>query len=265
MQSHRSRKPISLYDVVAERLHALGPEAVERLQGRADKPDPEDRFTALVFERLHPNDTVLDVGCGDGNWLRLVAAPRVARTVGVDYGIARLEQARDAQRLQPVAGLTYVWADARRLTFAEDTFSVLLNRRGPLTANDVYMEEGCRVLRRGGFLFEIGIGEEDAREVYEVFGRGQMFGERERGPRVDRIQSFVRTYGCTPLRAESLMTPVRFAGREGLVFCLETTPMMPDFDRELDAANVDEVVRRNSSEGQVTLTMHRTIIIAQKD
>lgn len=265
MKPHRSRNPLSLYDVVAERLSALGAEAVERLRGRADKPDPEDRFTSLVFQRLKPGDTVLDVGCGDGNWLRLVAAPRVARTVGVDYGIARLEQARDAQRLEPVAGLSYVWADARRLPFADDTFSVLLNRRGPLTANDTYMREGCRVLRRGGLLFEIGIGEEDAREVYEVFGRGQMFGERERGPRVERVVSFVQAYRCIPLLAESLMTRVRFAGREGLVFLLETTPLMPDFDRELDAANVDEVVRRNSSEGEVILTMHRTIVIAQKE
>src|SRR5206468_5673697 len=104
MQLDRSRKPISLYDLVAERLRAYGPEAVERLRGRADKPDPEDRFTALVYERLNADDIALDVGCGDGNWLRLVAAPRAARTVGVDYGIARLEQARDAQRAKPLAG-----------------------------------------------------------------------------------------------------------------------------------------------------------------
>jgi SAM-dependent methyltransferase len=265
MQQDSARKPISLYDAVAERLRTLDPGEVERLSGRADKPDPEDRFTALVYEHLKPEDVVLDVGCGDGNWLRLIAAPRVSRTIGMDYGVARLEQARDTQREQPVAGLAYTWADARHLPFADEAFSVLIDRRGPLTADDRYMREGNRVLRRGGLVFDIGIGEEDAREVYEVFGKGQMFGEREHGPRVERLQTLFTKHGYSTLLTESLMTRVRLAGRDGLLFRLETTPMMPDFDRERDAALVDEVVRRHSAEGSVVLTMQRTILIARKN
>lgn len=259
------RKPISLYDLVAEHLRSYGPAAVERLRGRPEQPNPEDRFTALVYERLRPDDVVLDIGCGDGNWLRLVVAPRVARTIGLDYGVARLEQARDAQRAAPLPNLTYTWADARHLPFADGAFTAIINRRGPLTASDAYMREGCRVLRRGGFVFEIGIGEQDAREVYDIFGRGQMFGEPELGPRTNRMQTFLRRYGCTPLLAENLTTREKFAGREGLEFRLTTTPMMEDFDRERDAALVEEVVRRHSTDGEVVLTMHRIVIVAQKD
>src|SRR5581483_2458190 len=174
MQPNRSRKPISLYDRVAERLRSYVPEALEALRGRAEKPDPEDRFTALVYERLKADDFVLDVGCGDGNWLRLIVAQRAARSVGIDYGIARLEEARDAQRLKPLAGLTYAWGHARHLPFKDGAFSVLINRRGPLTASDAYMREGRRVLRSAGLIFEIGIGEQDANEVYDVFRRCQM-------------------------------------------------------------------------------------------
>lgn len=265
MQPGRRRTPISLYDVVAERLRAYGPEAAEELGGRADKPDPEDRFTALVYQRLQADDVVLDIGCGDGTWLRLIAAPRAALTVGIDNGIARLEQARDAQRVKPLPGLAYAWSDARHLPFSDAAFSVLINRRGPLTAGDAYMREGSRVLGSGGLIFEIGIGEQDANEVYDVFRRGQMYGEAALGSRLERLQEFLRGHGFTPLLAESLTTRVRFGGRESLVFRLETTPMMPDFDRKGDAASVDEVVRRHSSEGEVILTMHRTIVIAQKD
>lgn len=121
------------------------------------------------------------------------------------------------------------------------------------------------MLRSGGLMFEIGLGEQDGHEVYDVFRRGQMNGEPALGPRLERLQEFLRRHGCTPLVAESLTTRVRFTGREGLVFRLETTPMMPDFDRERDEANVDEVVRRHTSGGQVVLTMHRTIVVAQKD
>jgi ubiquinone/menaquinone biosynthesis C-methylase UbiE len=265
MHSDHLTQGISLYDVVADRLRAYGPAAVERLRATADKPDPEDRFTALVYERLRHDDVVLDVGCGDGNWLRIVAAPRAARTVGLDYGIARLKLACDAQRAEAVAGLTYAWSDARHLPFRDDAFSVLISRRGPLTASDAYMREGCRVLRAGGLLFEIGIGEQNAREVYEVFGRGQMFGEPERGPRIERLQAFLRTHGCTPLLAESLTTRMRVPGREGLVFMLETTPMVEDFDLARDAQHVDEVVRRYEVDGTVSLKMHRVIVIARKD
>ena len=265
MQPERARQPISLYDVVAERLRAYTPEGLERLRGRAEKPDPEDRFTALVFERLKPDDLVLDVGCGDGNWLRLVVAPRAARTVGIDYGIARLEHARDAQRRAPVGGLAYVWADARSLPFPDSTFSALIDRRGPLTASDHYLREGLRVLRPGGLVFEIGIGELNTSELHEVFGRGQMHGERERGPRLARLQELLQQHGATPLLAESHTTRMRYPGREGLVHFLETTPALPDFDRDRDAASVDQVVRDHSSDGDVILTMHRIIVIAQKD
>ncbi len=265
MTRDRSRKPISLYDIVPERLRAYGPNAAERLGGRADKPDPEDRFTALVYERLKADDIVLDVGCGNGNWLRLVVAPKVKSTIGIDYGIVRLEQARDAQRAQRIPGLSYAWCDARHLPFADSAFSALINRRGPLTASDVYMREGSRVLRRGGLVFEIGIGEHDANEVCAVFGRGQMHGEAAKGPRIDRLQAFLRRHGFTPLLGESLTTHVRLPGRDGLLLALETTPLMPDFDRDGDGAHVDEVVRRHSSKGDVILTMHRIVVIARKD
>jgi SAM-dependent methyltransferase len=259
-----SRRPISLYDVVADRLSAYSPGDIERLRGHTEKPDPEDRFTALVYERLNPVDSVLDVGCGDGNWLRLVAAPKVVRAIGVDYGIARLEQARDAQRTAPVPGLDYAWADARRLPFADASFTALISRRGPLTASDQYMGEGLRVLKPGGLVFEIGIGEHNVTEVYEVFGRGQMLGQAARGPRIERLERFFRDHGCEPVVAESLTTRMRLPGRDGLVFQLETTPMIEDFDRERDARHVDEVVRRHATEDGLFVTMHRVIVVAVK-
>jgi SAM-dependent methyltransferase len=259
-----ARRPISLYDAVADRLRAYSPELIETLRGTTEKPNPEDRFTGLVFERLRPEDSVLDVGCGDGNWLRLVVAPKVSRTIGVDYGIARLEQARDAQRAARVPGLDYAWADARRLPFADASFTALINRRGPLTASDEYLREGLRALKPDGLVFEIGIGEHNVTEVYEVFGRGQMFGEAAHGPRVERLERLFRDHGCEPVVAESLTTRMRLPGRDGLVFQLETTPMIADFDRERDAQHVDEVVRRHATEDGLFVTMHRVIVVAVK-
>lgn len=253
------------YDVVTERLARYRREETERLQATVQPPNPEDRFTELVGQYVDPGDTVLDIGCGNGGWLLATVAPRCDRAIGLDYGHRRLAQAVEKATRLRAANAAFFFADARYIPLPDGAVSAVVSRRGPLTENQAFLREGCRVLRPGGLALEIGIGERNRSEIYAVFGRGQMYGEPERGPRLDRLVAMCRARGLTPIVAESLLTHEYLPGREGLVFQLETTPTVDDFDPVADAGLVDQVVARNLTDRGIRLTMHRLVLVARKE
>ena len=94
-----------------------------------EEMEPERFEPAAVLVR--PGDTVLEVGCGSGVFLRM-AADRGARVFGVDAAPALVELAR---RRVPEAGVRT--GDAEALPFADDSFDLvagsqrLLLRRRP--------------------------------------------------------------------------------------------------------------------------------------
>jgi protein-L-isoaspartate O-methyltransferase len=252
------------YDRITQRLARRSPEEVERLRAKPEGPDPEARFTDLVGGYLRSADVVLDVGTGDGEWLMTQVAPRVRHALGVDVAGRRLWQALQLRAALGSRNVSLLLADARRLPLADDAVDVVISRRGPLTADERSFAEGCRLLRRKGLILEITIGEQDGQEVYEVFGRGQMYGERERGPRLDRLVAMYRAHGLVLMEAESVVTSVYLPGREALTFTLEVTPMVEDYDSERDAALVEGVLARHSTARGIHVTMHRLILVARK-
>lgn len=73
------------------------------------KVDPDAWVRTYLAPHLHPGAQVLDVGCGPGSVLgALTTADRRARGMGVDLGVARLQQAQannaGNRRLQFVRG-----------------------------------------------------------------------------------------------------------------------------------------------------------------
>jgi hypothetical protein len=74
-----------------------------------------------------------------------------------------------------------------------------------------------------------------------------------------------RAHGLKPIVAESLLTHEYFPGREGLVFRLETTPSVDDFDPVADSGLVDQVVARNLTDRGIRVTMHRLVLVARKE
>ncbi len=100
---------------------------------------------------LRPNDRVLDVGCGTGALLHLLAhAYPLAQLSGVDPVPEMLEVAR--RRLPPSADLRQGWAE--RLPYEDATFDAVISCnmfhyvREPVRA----LSEMGRVLRAGGQL-----------------------------------------------------------------------------------------------------------------
>lgn len=109
-----------------------------------------ERRTVLGMLGVCPGDRVLDVGCGPGNYTRLLAqASGDGLVVGVDAAEAMLESAARRARRQ---NLAFVRADACALPFAEAEFDIACSvgavhmTSRPMAA----LQEMVRVLRPGG-------------------------------------------------------------------------------------------------------------------
>ena len=115
------------------------------MAGRLDEP-----AMALRMLELHPGDSVLDVGCGPGNFTRAFArACFDGLAVGLDASRTMLDQ---AVREQNPANVRYVRGDAAALPFPDATFdavccfAALYFIAEPIQAID----EMVRVLAPGG-------------------------------------------------------------------------------------------------------------------
>jgi SAM-dependent methyltransferase len=100
----------------------------------------------LALRHLHPGDRVLDVACGDGFGVRMIAQ-RCANVVGVDIDAPSIAAARRA------TGGSFVVADATRMPFEDGYFQAVVSfetlEHVPV---DPFMREVRRVLAPGGVL-----------------------------------------------------------------------------------------------------------------
>lgn len=117
------------------------------------------RARSLAEKLLHyvegdQKSEFLDVGCGDGEVVDYIARRYGSKVVGIDIDPVQLELAR--KRVNGLASVTFIEADATSLPFADASFDVVLSF-GVLQhiANwEDALKEISRVLRdRGYFLY----------------------------------------------------------------------------------------------------------------
>ena len=116
---------------------------------------PYLRFEELLWETVRPDDRVLDLCCGDGQF-SFVAAETGARVTGLDLSAASLELA--ARRCPDELRKSVDWAegDCEQLPFPDGSFSGVVCAGGLSYGEWVpVLDEIVRVLRPDGWLIVV--------------------------------------------------------------------------------------------------------------
>lgn len=138
--------------------------------------------------RLSPGASVLDVGCGPGTYVRLLAGDG-CRVIGLDYSFPTLVRALETDRGKNGA---YVSGEAYRLPFRAKTFDLVVSIGvlQTLALPGPALDEMSRVLRPGGTLV-----------VEALNGRAMPTRLRETYAALRRRRPRVRTYDPAQVRA----------------------------------------------------------------
>lgn len=218
-----------------------------------ESDDPESLFEELVDEHARGAGRILRIGC---------AAGTVLPNVGVD-GVVSLDLSRSAMD-EPAAsaGHDRVTGDARSLPFADGVFDLVCSRPIPGAATGRAFEEGARVLRAGGTLLGIAIGEAHRIETQEIFGRG--IGWPPARPARFAIPEAIRAAGLEVSFLAEYFGASFYPDIRSFALDLEALPIVPDFDATRDAAVIREVARKLTSERGIRNTEHMAVYAAWK-
>jgi 23S rRNA (guanine745-N1)-methyltransferase len=164
-QDRRSRRPGDSAEVLAARRRVLA--------------RVEARFVGDLIDLLAPvaGGAVLDVGCGEGQHLALIAERFGCEAHGIDISVAAIDAAARRHRR-----LEWIVANADRFVpYAEASFSLVLSITGRMNPG-----EFRRVLREGGTLLVVVSAPDDLVELRKaVLGEGVLR---------DRVERTVATF-----------------------------------------------------------------------
>lgn len=219
--------------------------------------NPEEVFKNKLLELGDLNSIVLDVGCADGRFT-LSLSPNFKKIFAVDLSEGMLKSAKKNQLKLGVSNISFEKQDASHLFFPNSFFDLIYSRRGP-----TYYKEFFRLLKKGGYYVEIQIGENDARSIKEVFGRGQDYGKWN-NPKIQENKQEIKDAGFKITFAQDYIYNECYKTAEDLQTFLEGVPIFEDFDPEKDKRFLNKYIRAYAKKKGILLTRHRVLIVAKK-
>ena len=221
--------------------------------------DGEDEFDVKMLDAC-VGRIVLDVGCGDGLFT-ISMAERAEQIIGVDFSRVAISEARKNLANSDKKNLRFEIANAESLHFPKETFDLITCRRGPVTDHEGSLRESQRVLKRGGILMEITIGERDKENLTQIFGRGQMVGSERVIVLKERT---LRQAGFKNVEIKEYIGTEIFPTIRDLTIRLKNSPIIPGFDAEKDGQHLKTIEETCKSSKGIETRTHRVTIVAHK-
>ncbi|MFF4388136.1 class I SAM-dependent methyltransferase [Streptomyces sp. NPDC001552] len=148
-------------------FHAEYPAVTAEALGRGRAPDGRSSYEILC-DRVTGSTRVLDLGCGDGHLLELLARKDGRELAGVDLSAHSLALAR---RRPALSAAKLEEGRAQELPFADDSFDACVSHMALMLMSEIehVVAEVARVLSPGGVLACVVGGGAVGGEAYERF------------------------------------------------------------------------------------------------
>ena len=178
----------------------------ERYQEEDDLPWD---YKTLVQKYVRPEDRLLDMDTGGGEFLRSIRHPYELTSVTEGYA-PNLELCRET--LSPLGIDVREWQEGEPLPFADGSMDIILNRHGSFEVREIQ-----RVLRPGGIFLTQQVGEDNDRELVELLLPGVE--KPYPGWNLRNCRKAFEKAGFQILEQGEAMRPIRFfrRRRSGLV------------------------------------------------
>jgi len=245
----------SFYDHIAKKFGVSGPQVQHSTTYPAG--DPEALFEQKVLGLGRNDMLALDAGCGSGGFT-LRMASHFQRIIGIDTSEERVTQARAEQQAQGIGNAQFEQREAGQSGFAPATFNVVYSRRGPTPYGEFH-----RILKAGGHVLYIGIGEKDAWELKRCFGRGQGFWEWKTSA-LEQAEEQLRQAGFQIVSGQEFLYDEYYASSRDLDLFLQSVPIFEDFDSEQDRARLEAYAAVSQTDKGIHLPRHRFVVVAVK-
>jgi len=219
--------------------------------------EPDNIFKEKLLELSGKDKSVLDVGCADGRFT-LSIAPYFQKVTAIDLSTGMLNAARKLQQEKTVKNVSFEEQNASKTTYANSAFDLVYSRRGPTPFSEFH-----RLLKPGGYVVEIEIGEKDCQPIKEIFGRGQGYNEWNTS-RLEIDKRELEGAGFEVVFVQDYFYDEYYTSYEDLDLFLQGVPIFEDFDSEKDRKFLEEYVAKFKTEKGIRFPRHRVVTIARR-
>lgn len=217
--------------------------------------NPEEVFKNLLIKYSGRDKNVLDLGCADGRFT-LCLAPYFKNIVAIDLSKGMLKAARLLQMQEKRRNVIFEEIDAFNIPFLDNSFDIIYSRRGPAPIDAI-----SRILKKGGYFIDIGIGEKDCQKIKEVFGRGQNYGEWIES-KLKNYKEELQNYGLNVVFGKDYFYTEYYPDHHNLDLFLQGVPIFTDYDSEKDKDLLEQYLSKYTTKKGILLNRHRIVVIA---
>lgn len=246
------------YDKVAKKFggYAFGRNKPKYSSEYSDG-NPEEIFKEKLLELANTNCIALDVGCGDGKFA-FELSPYFSFIHGIDTSKELLQIAESKKKALKVANVDFTLEDAGNTSFPDESFDIVFCRRGPS-----FYKEYHRLLKKGGYYLEVGIGERDCVGLKKVFGRGQRYGTWNES-RLDKDTNEFTRLGFKIIFAKAFTYNEYYESISEMDRFLQGVPIFEDFDSENDRNRLKAYCGKFATPKGILLPRQRVVYLVQK-
>ncbi|MGA2967845.1 MAG: class I SAM-dependent methyltransferase [Candidatus Levyibacteriota bacterium] len=219
--------------------------------------EPEKIFKEKLLALSGEDKVVLDAGCGDGRFT-LSIARYFKKAIGNDTSGLMLKAALKLRGEKEISNVEFIERPTNELDYPENYFDVIYSRRSPTNYPLFY-----KMLKPGGYVLYIGIGETDAEGIKKIFGRGQNYGQWN-NPALKREAEKIEQGGFKIVYAQDFYYNEYYLSYSDLDIFLQGVPIFEDYDSLKDKKHLEEYAKKFQKEKGIDLPRHRIVLVAKK-